>query len=46
MAEENAMIGVAVAAYYPDISLSALGGIIGDPFGKILSAERFNPLRP
>jgi NodT family efflux transporter outer membrane factor (OMF) lipoprotein len=32
MKEENAAIGVAVAGYYPDISLSGAFGYAGDPF--------------
>jgi NodT family efflux transporter outer membrane factor (OMF) lipoprotein len=32
MKEQNAAIGVAVAAYYPDFSLSGAFGYIGDPF--------------
>ncbi len=35
MQEENALIGVAVAAYYPDITLSALGGFVGNPIGQL-----------
>jgi NodT family efflux transporter outer membrane factor (OMF) lipoprotein len=38
MAEENALIGVADAAYYPDISLSADYGFEGNPIGKLFQA--------
>ncbi|HLZ66560.1 MAG TPA: efflux transporter outer membrane subunit [Aliidongia sp.] len=38
MAAENALIGVAVAAYYPDISLSADYGFEGNPLGKLFRA--------
>jgi NodT family efflux transporter outer membrane factor (OMF) lipoprotein len=37
MAQENALIGVAVAAYYPDISLSAAFGFAGDPLSKLFT---------
>jgi NodT family efflux transporter outer membrane factor (OMF) lipoprotein len=38
VAQANANIGVAVAAYYPDISLSALYGFVGDPLGSLITA--------
>jgi NodT family efflux transporter outer membrane factor (OMF) lipoprotein len=37
--EENAQIGVAIAAYYPTISFSALGGFAGSPIGSLLNAS-------
>jgi NodT family efflux transporter outer membrane factor (OMF) lipoprotein len=39
MQQENALIGVQVAAYYPDISLSALGGFAGGPLGTLFTAR-------
>ena len=38
MAADNAAIGVAVAAYYPTLSLSALYGYAGNPIGSLISA--------
>jgi NodT family efflux transporter outer membrane factor (OMF) lipoprotein len=38
MDEENALIGVQVAAYYPDIALSADIGFEGGPIGMLISA--------
>jgi NodT family efflux transporter outer membrane factor (OMF) lipoprotein len=39
MEEQNAAIGVAVGAYYPDITLSALGGYSADPISGLFSAS-------
>jgi NodT family efflux transporter outer membrane factor (OMF) lipoprotein len=39
MAQENALIGVAVAGYYPDISLTALYGFSGNPIGTLFNAS-------
>ncbi len=38
MASNNALIGAAIAAYYPTISLSALLEYSGQPFGSLISA--------
>ncbi len=38
MAEQNALIGVQVAAFYPDVSLSALYGYSGNPLGSLIQA--------
>jgi NodT family efflux transporter outer membrane factor (OMF) lipoprotein len=37
MQEENALIGVQIAAYYPDISLSTLGGFVGSPLSQLFT---------
>ncbi len=37
MQEENALIGVQQAAYYPDISLSALGGFVASPLNQLFT---------
>jgi NodT family efflux transporter outer membrane factor (OMF) lipoprotein len=37
MQQENALIGVQIAAYYPDVSLSALGGFEGAPLSQLFT---------
>lgn len=39
MEAENALIGVQVAAFYPEISLSALYGWSGNPIGSLIQAS-------
>jgi NodT family efflux transporter outer membrane factor (OMF) lipoprotein len=39
MQEQNALIGVDIAAFYPDISLSALFGYSGNPLGSLFNAS-------
>ncbi|SDR35205.1 efflux transporter, outer membrane factor (OMF) lipoprotein, NodT family [Paraburkholderia fungorum] len=41
MASQNAAIGVAVAAYYPDISLSALAGFTQSPLAGLLNVGNY-----
>jgi NodT family efflux transporter outer membrane factor (OMF) lipoprotein len=36
MQQENALIGVAIGAYFPTISLSALGGYAGNPLSSLI----------
>jgi len=38
MEQENALIGVQIATYYPNISLSALYGYSGSPLGSLIQA--------
>lgn len=38
MQEENALIGVQIAAFYPDVSLSTLGGFAGSPLAQLFTA--------
>jgi NodT family efflux transporter outer membrane factor (OMF) lipoprotein len=38
MAEQNAQIGVAIAAYYPSVSLSAVYGFTGNPIDTLIRA--------
>jgi NodT family efflux transporter outer membrane factor (OMF) lipoprotein len=42
MKEENALIGVAIAAYYPDVTLSGTFGYVGNPFKSALAGT--NPM--
>lgn len=42
MQEENALIGVAIAGYYPDVTLSGAFGYVGNPFKSALAAT--NPM--
>jgi NodT family efflux transporter outer membrane factor (OMF) lipoprotein len=37
MQQENALIGVQIAAYYPDISLSAIAGFEGAPLAQLFN---------
>jgi NodT family efflux transporter outer membrane factor (OMF) lipoprotein len=39
VAEENALVGVAIGAFYPDLTLSALGGFSADPIGGLFSVS-------
>jgi len=41
MASANAAIGVAIAAYYPDISLSGLAGFTQSPLAGLLRASNY-----
>lgn len=36
--QESALIGVAIGAYFPQISLTALGGYAGDPLSRLFNA--------
>jgi len=37
MQQENALIGVAIGAYFPTLSLTAIGGYAGDPLSKLFN---------
>jgi NodT family efflux transporter outer membrane factor (OMF) lipoprotein len=37
MQQQNALVGVQLAAFYPDISLSALGGLVGSPVSQLFT---------
>jgi NodT family efflux transporter outer membrane factor (OMF) lipoprotein len=38
MDEQNEQIGIAIAAYYPTVTLSALFGFVGDPLSQVFNA--------
>jgi NodT family efflux transporter outer membrane factor (OMF) lipoprotein len=38
MAEQNEQIGIAIAAYYPTVTLSAVLGFVGDPLSQVFNA--------
>ncbi len=38
MQQQNALIGVQVAAFYPDVTLSALVGFVGSPLSQLFTA--------
>ena len=38
MQEENALIGVAIGAYFPTISLQAIGGYAGNPLSTLINS--------
>jgi NodT family efflux transporter outer membrane factor (OMF) lipoprotein len=39
MQQENALIGVQIAAYYPTVSLTALGEYAGNPLGQLFNVS-------
>ncbi len=39
MAEQNAAIGVAIAAFYPQVTLSGLLGLAGDPISQLFNVS-------
>ncbi len=41
MQQENAQIGVNIAAFYPDVSLSAVVGYSGSPIGMLFNASNY-----
>ena len=40
MAEQNATIGVAIAAFYPQVTLSGLLGLAGDPVSQLFNGQQ------